>query len=503
MKKVLKRIAALLLVALVGVSSVGCGFELEQPEFIKQALCDHVFDEEEILKEPTCGEKGKKEEICSDCGKTRITTIRATGEHVYDEGMQEDGTIRNIASWNKRITADGLSILDGSQASLRKVEGTTIVRSGKLVSPSFSGICSTDAKGKEYVLEFPKTNLPLGVEIDFNANTITDRGRTIVFDADYIEKMQDTDKEIGVQRNGSGFIVSNAIPEGEDVELTGVSSIGYAVGKTTDKQRITVGYPAGPRNILMVGLPCFVDYNTSENSDFIDWLNELNDAGTPLEIRYISTINEEKTTFESNNKYPIYRGGTEMVIGNDGAEHGVNPTLTVDYVCACTVCGQAMANVESQKPKCAHQKIDDVGECLVCGANVFDAATTSVNVGDEAYGWYRLDKKSAGFSLGFSSINCGGYPIDSGSKVLVAYKFGPEAVSFDTGTIILNDRYIMSYLLFPFSTVSLDDYYYFYIPEVVVGTVNISRDDSSVLGIELRMSFIIDSFEGLEKVLVS
>lgn len=84
-RKLLRAAAALLLVGVVGVASVGCSFELEQPEWVTQAICDHVFDEEEVLKEATCTEDGKIQKTCSDCGKTKITTVKATGHDVVED----------------------------------------------------------------------------------------------------------------------------------------------------------------------------------------------------------------------------------------------------------------------------------------------------------------------------------------------------------------------------------------------------------------------------------
>ncbi len=85
MKKVMKRIVAFMMLAVVALSTVGCS-GYENPEWLEQLLCEHDFDEEEIIKEPTCGTSGKKEKICSDCGKTETVSIKATGEHTWDSG---------------------------------------------------------------------------------------------------------------------------------------------------------------------------------------------------------------------------------------------------------------------------------------------------------------------------------------------------------------------------------------------------------------------------------
>lgn len=88
MSKILKRLAAFALLGTVAVSTAGCAFgELEMPEWLEQATCDHVYDEEEVLREATCAQDGKVEKICSDCGATKIVIVKATGEHVWDDGV--------------------------------------------------------------------------------------------------------------------------------------------------------------------------------------------------------------------------------------------------------------------------------------------------------------------------------------------------------------------------------------------------------------------------------
>lgn len=82
-KKLLRTAAALLLIG-VGVVSAGCSFEIEQPDWVTQALCDHVFDEE-VLEEVTCTEDGRVMKVCTDCGKTKIVTVKATGHDVVED----------------------------------------------------------------------------------------------------------------------------------------------------------------------------------------------------------------------------------------------------------------------------------------------------------------------------------------------------------------------------------------------------------------------------------
>ena len=93
MKRIMKKFVAALLVCLSVFSFSACSFEFEEPDWIKEKFCDHVFDEKEVLKEATCGTSGRLLKVCSDCGKTEYDTIKATGEHAFDEGVQEDGVI--------------------------------------------------------------------------------------------------------------------------------------------------------------------------------------------------------------------------------------------------------------------------------------------------------------------------------------------------------------------------------------------------------------------------
>ena len=81
--KLLKAAAALLLAGVSVGSFAACTFET--PEWAEQALCDHVFDEKEILEEPTCGSSGTALKICTECGKTKHVTLSATGKHEFSE----------------------------------------------------------------------------------------------------------------------------------------------------------------------------------------------------------------------------------------------------------------------------------------------------------------------------------------------------------------------------------------------------------------------------------
>ena len=85
MKKFWKTAVALLAVGVIGIGATACSFELEKPEWLDQALCDHVFDEQIVLSEATCEDAGELMKICSDCGKTKTVAIKKLS-HVDEDG---------------------------------------------------------------------------------------------------------------------------------------------------------------------------------------------------------------------------------------------------------------------------------------------------------------------------------------------------------------------------------------------------------------------------------
>ena len=97
MKKFLKTMAVLLGVGVVGIGATACSFDFEQPEWMQQALCDHVFDEEILLSDATCEDAGELMKICTDCGKTKTVAIKKL-PHVDEDGDNRcDACDRKIA----------------------------------------------------------------------------------------------------------------------------------------------------------------------------------------------------------------------------------------------------------------------------------------------------------------------------------------------------------------------------------------------------------------------
>lgn len=79
MKKILKSVFALLLMAFVLLSAVGCSF-INETVLGKEHT--HKFRNTITEKEPTCVQNGKETATCK-CGTVKITTLTATGEHNY------------------------------------------------------------------------------------------------------------------------------------------------------------------------------------------------------------------------------------------------------------------------------------------------------------------------------------------------------------------------------------------------------------------------------------
>ena len=111
MKRMMKRFIVGLLAVITLFSVVGC-VEIEQPDWVKQNLCDHVYDEEEIIKEATCGRNGSVMKICSDCGATKLVTIKATGKHVFDTGISTESGIMYTCIICKKIKTESHSHKD-------------------------------------------------------------------------------------------------------------------------------------------------------------------------------------------------------------------------------------------------------------------------------------------------------------------------------------------------------------------------------------------------------
>lgn len=105
----------------------------------------HDYGKSRILKEPTCAEKGLKEESCLSCGRKEKTKIKATEEHVpgkweteIEAACEKDGlSIRRCNVCNK--------ILDKKKipALIHEYSSWVITKEASVLSPGEeSRICS-------------------------------------------------------------------------------------------------------------------------------------------------------------------------------------------------------------------------------------------------------------------------------------------------------------------------------------------------------------------------
>ena len=243
-----------------------------------------------------------------------------------------------VDTYTERITADSENVLDGSKAVLKKVVGNTVRYNtdenglnGKLASASFAGIESINADGTETsTLAFPKTEMPLGVTIDFENKKITDYGVDLVLTGT---------ERIEYRWGGTTY--------GNYVQIVGVlptieSSAVYA---STEGDNFIVGAStAGNETMLWTSILDILGFTTTGTqataeeqataiTNFKAYLAQRYADGNPVTIRYVSSELQSETDFMAdNNEYTAWVNGTEKVLENDGAEFNADNTLTQNYL---------------------------------------------------------------------------------------------------------------------------------------------------------------------------
>jgi hypothetical protein len=190
-----------------------------------------------------------------------------------------------------------------------------------LKSASFGGIESTNADGTETeTLDFPKTETPLGTTIDFENKKITNYGVDLVL----------TGTENWLMR-GQTF---NDVNQFYAILLDD-TKYNFGEGVCTDFDRMTalndkVGFAIGSMNRAL-----YLSVNKTQFTSIDDlksWLAQRYASGNPVTIRYVSETLQKEESFTEGNEYTAYKGGTEKVLENDGAEFGSDNTLTQDYI---------------------------------------------------------------------------------------------------------------------------------------------------------------------------
>ena len=352
----------------------------------------------------------------------------------------------NTASWNERVTADGLNVLDGSTAVLKKVVGNTVVcknlvdipaitaetaqtniivnftqnifvsvgelatvsssiwrfsfnfadgtdlyatdtelsSGGKIIkatadnpivtiryrgtyitagqyskimiaygdtatpyqpyfvglkSAYFGGIESTNADGtKTSTLSFPKKETPLGTTIDFETQKVTDYGYTVTLTGGEPWSF------IGYKNGESPSLYTLVLPTTENRNRNAVITDGILDNDDYASNSWWIG--VNSKNLYWINIINVLELNknwsdklnpTTEErnqaiADFKAYLAQRYADGNPVTIRYISSTLQSETDITANNEYTAYKGGTEKVLDDDGAEYGANNELTINYV---------------------------------------------------------------------------------------------------------------------------------------------------------------------------
>ncbi len=95
----------------------------------RENQCNHNWVDEKIIKQPTCTEKGQKQQRCSKCSATRIVEIPALG-HNYEDGKciecEETLIIGAPIDYHEYIGTDGNTLTTmPSYTSLKTTRGST------------------------------------------------------------------------------------------------------------------------------------------------------------------------------------------------------------------------------------------------------------------------------------------------------------------------------------------------------------------------------------------
>lgn len=191
-----------------------------------------------------------------------------------------------------------------------------------LKSASFGGIESTNEDSMETsTLDLPKTEMPLGKTIDFEAKKITDYGVDLVLTGteDWI---------LNVQANTSGWgnVYQLSLPKTCDQSKVPIISENYdflsqywLIGDKTNVFSITSA-------VVLIKTD-----GVQTIDEFTDWLKQRDTDGNPVTIRYVSSVLQSETDFSADSSYTVWPHGTET-IENENAQYGADLTLTQKYI---------------------------------------------------------------------------------------------------------------------------------------------------------------------------
>lgn len=189
MRKLIRRIAALFITALMLFGAVGCG-KVETPSFIKEYLCvEHTYGEGEITRSATCAREGRVKYECTECGHAKYEAIYSLDHTPYtvaakaatcaEEGYTEhtacgvcgkviEGkeTVARLACNRANQTYAGLGLWDCSICNRQDILFPESVLSGTATSFAFNlwHRCYYKLENSEGYLVFKAKNIldPLG-----------------------------------------------------------------------------------------------------------------------------------------------------------------------------------------------------------------------------------------------------------------------------------------------------------------------------------------------------
>lgn len=185
MKKLIRGFLIFLLVILAGACILNV---MKQPEWIKQAICDHVFDEKEVLREASCEEDGMTLKLCTDCGKTKIVTSPALGhtEKVVLPGRDATCT---IAGLTKKLTCSVCNEVLQEQSEIpalgHTMEGDTCTVCGFVDTSNYTEVAAQVGEkmlGNWYRLYCYETDLG-ATNTDFSGIVFENAGQDFAFGA--------------------------------------------------------------------------------------------------------------------------------------------------------------------------------------------------------------------------------------------------------------------------------------------------------------------------------
>lgn len=276
--------------------------------------------------------------VSSSIWRFQLKKKDGTSEYITDSQLQEGGIVKRITSDNPvvEIVYRGTYITAGQYSKIMIAYGDTATEYQPyftgLKSASFAGIESTNADGTETAtLDFPKTETPLGVTIDFETKKITDYGVTIELKGTEILNYSTA---LG---DGSVFF-SNLV--GEEKNAIGVCTDATIVQKTPSVAgEMQIGDGRSGTNpvfwkciLKQLGFWASTDDNTTAVTSFRNYLAQRYADGNPVTIRYVSSTLQSETDFTESNEYTAYKGGTEKVLDNDGKDYGADNTLSQNYI---------------------------------------------------------------------------------------------------------------------------------------------------------------------------